>query len=540
MDPQGSRDSALLEAPERCTTADCTEPSLIDGLCDAHLLGDWPQATGIVGRAQARLFTAPLRPLTRKTSRGFEFIDFCDMVGEPLLPWQKWLAIHALELNPDGTYRFRTVLVLVARQNGKSSFKRLLSLWRLYLDGARTILGTAQDVSLARAQMNLCKATIHSCPDLAAEWANERNVNGDEMFWIKDDTLPPNAPREAFPRYLIKATNSRAGRGLSIDELNIDELRTQRDWDAWSSLSKTTMARRNAQIWTMSNAGDDRSVVLNQLRAAALAATDPSLGIFEWSAPDDCALDDPEAWAQANPGLGYTISEQAIRSALGTDPPAVFRTEVLCQKVDQLDCAVDLAAWKQQADPRGNMDQLRDRLAAVFEVSEDRTHGTLVVAARTTDGRVRIEIVRAWNGTDLARAELPELLARVKPAAFGWFPGGPAAALAPVLRPAELHNDRGRGRKVRTPWKYFELTGGTVAEVCQGLADLITARQIIHPGDPLADNHLAGATKLPTGDGWRFARKGAGHVDAAYAVAGAVHLALTMPEPARPRVRMIS
>ena len=90
-----------------------------------------------------------------------------------------------------------------------------------------------------------------------------RNVNGDEWFRVKSGG-----------RYRITASNSRAGRGLSVDELNIDELRTQASWDAWSALSKTTMARPHAQTWCMSNAGDDSSVVLNQLRDSALAGRD--------------------------------------------------------------------------------------------------------------------------------------------------------------------------------------------------------------------------------------------------------------------------
>jgi phage terminase large subunit-like protein len=39
--------------------------------------------------------------------------------------------IHALELLPDGTFRFRTVVLLVARQNGKSTLMQVLTLWRM-------------------------------------------------------------------------------------------------------------------------------------------------------------------------------------------------------------------------------------------------------------------------------------------------------------------------------------------------------------------------------------------------------------------------
>ncbi|HEV8653330.1 MAG TPA: terminase [Actinomycetes bacterium] len=468
----------------------------------------------LVGRSQPRLFTPPLRPLNRRTSRGYEVIEFAQLIGEPLLPWQAWLVKHAMELLPDSTYRFRIVLVLVARQNGKSSLKRIVTLWRLYMDGARTVLGLAQDVALAREQWTLCQDTIHDCPDLEAEWGGVRNVNGDEKFWLRGGG-----------RYMIRAMNRKAGRGYSIDEANIDELREQHDWKAWSAVSKTLMARENAQLWAMSNAGDDESVVLNQLRDAALAGRDPSIGLFEWSAPDGCELDDPRGWAQANPGLGHVMGALAVRGALATDPPDVFRTEVLCQRVAHLDAAVDVGAWKACTDATGSLRGQKDRLAAVVDVAPDGGHVTLAAAAVTDDGRVRVQVIKAWRGTDEARFELGDILDKVQAVQEGWFPGGPAARLAPILR--------ARPNQV-------ELTGGKVGEACQGLADLATTRRVVHPGDPLLDAHVAGASKLYTGDGWRFVRRGAGHVDAAYAAAGACYLAQTLPQPSRQGLRILT
>ena len=483
----------------------------------------------LLGRTEARVYTRPLRPLNRKTSRGYEVIDFAEMIGEPLLPWQQWAVIHALELNPDGSYRFRTVLILVARQNGKSHLKRIVTLWRMYMDGAKEIVGAAQDVSLARKQWQMCQASIHACPDLEEEWQGVRNVNGDEMFWA------------AGCVYAIKATNDKAGRGGSNDEVNIDELRTQHDWKAWGSLDKTTMARPKGQTWAMSNAGDDQSVVLNQLQAVGEAGTNPSLCLLEWSAPPGCELDDVTGWQQANPGLGYTVSEAAIRSALATDPPNVFRTEVLCQRVDQLDGAIDYEAWAGCADAAGNLEAHRGRIAAVFDVAPDGKHCTLAVAAALGDGRARVEIAAAWNSTDEARRELPALLERIKPAALGWFPAGPAAGMATILRPLALKYNKHTGkRQAGEPPEDGTITGGRAAEVCQELADLVKALRVVHPADPLLDSHIRGASKLYTGDGWRFTRKGEGHVDAAYAAAGAVSLALALPPVKRARIRMIS
>lgn len=513
----------------------------------------------ILGRTQPRLWTPPLRPLSKRTSDGYSITEFADTIGEPFIPWQRWLVIHARELLPDGLPRFRVVVVLVARQNGKSSVKRTVSLWRLHVDGARLVLGVAQDVSLAREQWSYCLDTIHASPDLSEDLDQVRRVNGDEWFRLKteldargeypderelnydDDDLDESLTLAGGGRYKIAASNRKAGRGLSVDELNIDELREQRNWQAWSALSKTTMARPESQIWCMSNAGDDDSVVLNQLRDAALSGRDPSIGLFEWSAPDNCELDDINAWRQANPGLGYTISEAAIRTAMTTDPPGIFRTEVLCQKVDQLDGAVDYAAWQTLADPSGTMNALRDRLAAVLDVAPDGEHATLAVAGILDDGRPRVELAGQWTSTAQVRAELPALLERIKPQAFGWFPGGPAAEMATILRPLALKYNKRPGKRAEDAFpEDGEIKGAAVSEVCQELAGIVRARGLVHAGQELADTHIRGASKLATGDGWRFTRKGDGHCDAAYAMAGAIRAAITMAARRRPVLRMLS
>ena len=109
---------------KRCTFAGCRKLGTPGRKrCEDHKPGAArtpATRTRLLGCTEARLYTKPLRPLTRKTSKGWEVIDFARMIGEPLLPWQEWAAIHALELMPGGDdFRFRTVLILVARQNGK-------------------------------------------------------------------------------------------------------------------------------------------------------------------------------------------------------------------------------------------------------------------------------------------------------------------------------------------------------------------------------------------------------------------------------------
>jgi hypothetical protein len=179
---------------------------------------------------------------------------------------------------------------------------------------------------------------------------------------------------------------------------------------------------------------------------------------------------------------------------------------------------VDESAWTAGLDRSMTLDGLRDRVCLCLDVSLDMAHVTLAAAALDRDGRGRLEIVKTWQSTMRARQELPDLIEKIKPRVVGWFPSGPAAALVADWR------GLARGQ---------ELKSGEVNAVCMGFAEQIQARRILHNGEPILTSHVVGAAKFSVGDGWRFVRNGPGHVDAAYAAAGALHLARTLP--ARPR-----
>lgn len=504
----------------------------------------------LLGSTTPRLWTRPLAvgppgpcgcgcALTPATSWGFEAVRFAATVlGFELLPWQRWWLIHAFETVSPGRLRFRTLVTLIARQNGKTTLLKVVALWLMYLGRAELVLGAAQSLDIARESWQgavaLARANVH----LAAEIDAVRKANGEQTL-----TLHSGA------RYKITAATPEAGRGLSVDLLVLDELRAQYDSDSWAALSKTTSARPNGLIVAISNAGSDRSVVLNALRAAALAGTEPTLGLFEWSAPDGCPLDDETGWAAANPALGRTLQAASIRTSLATDPPSVFRTEVLCQHVQSLDSALDPSAWAACADPDADLSAVRERVTLCLDVAPDGQHVTLAAAAVLDDGRVRGEIVGAWStdagqlATDRARRDLPRLLAAIRPRALGWYPSGPAAVLGIDLG-LQHGVTIGRWDVTRTVMLdhspgVVELVGAQVVEACQSLADLVSARQFLHPSDPLLDAHVAASQRKDQGDGWRFVRRGVGHVDAAYAMAGAVRLARSIPpySPAeRPRI----
>lgn len=342
-----------------------------------------------------RIFTPPARQLTPQTSLGFEAIQFAeDILGISLFPWQKWLLIHALELHPDGSgrFRFRTVVVLVARQNGKTTLVNVLTLWRMYADYARLVIGTAQNLDVAEESWDSCVELAEGVEDTAAEIVDVVKVNGKKALVLTDKR-----------RYKVQAANRRGGRGLTADLIILDELREHQKWDAWSAVSKTKNARPKGQVWAMSNAGDESSVVLTHLRTRAIeqidaGQVDGAIGLFEWSSAPGAPVTSEPDLLQANPSCGYgTITLDVLLEDAGTDPEDVFRTECMCQWVTQIDpTRITEAMWEALLDPGSRM---AGAPVVAVVVRRDRSSASLTAVGRRADGLHHVEWIEAKPGT---------------------------------------------------------------------------------------------------------------------------------------------
>lgn len=442
------------------------------------------------GKELPRIWTPALRDLTPETSAGFEAIDFAENVLQiELFPWQKWLLIHMLELLPDKTFRFRTFLVLIARQNGKTTLMQVLALWRMFVDGANLVIGTAQNLDVAEEAWDGAVEMAEGVPELAAEIANVNRTNGKKALKL-----------ETGERYKVAAASRRGGRGLSGDLILLDELREHQTWDAWGAVTKTTMARKKPQIGGFSNAGDSASIVLAHLREQAIEVidsgnVDSAIGLFEWSAPDGCAVDDWDALAQANPSLGYTISIASIRSAMETDPDGVFRTEVMCQWVKTLeDLPISVDGWAALTDTESRAKAVT---AFAVDVSRDRAWASIAVAGAREDGLLHVECVEHRSDTNWLVARCSELNQTWYPSAFVVDSQGPAASLIGDLEDAGL--------------PVLTTTTTDVANAYASMLDAVKDATLRHRADPDLAMAVLNARKRPIGDGmFAFGRKASG------------------------------
>ena len=370
------------------------------------------------GSTEPRIFTPPLRKLTPETSLGFAVIEFAtDVLDVRLLPAQEWLFIHALEIIGDfdtGWYfRFRTVLVLMARQQGKTMMSEILALFFLYALGVQLIIGTSTNLDAAEEVWDGVVDIAETNEELAEEIEDIKRSSGRKTITLSGRR-----------RYRIAAANRKGARGKSGDLILLDELREHQDFSAWSAVTKTTMARPNAIVWCMSNAGDGSSVVLRNLRMKAHKKLgdpdginrdagntmiqyeeledfdDDTLGLFEWSAHPDAVITDRDEWALANPSLGYGfVTERSLASACATDPPDEFKTECLCQWVTStVTPPFPVDSWDAGKDENSTIAKDSSLWWGV-DVSSDRAHASIAVCGIRPDGAWHIELVEYRSGT---------------------------------------------------------------------------------------------------------------------------------------------
>jgi len=453
----------------------------------------------VIGAQSPRLWTPPLRELTPATSLGFEAAAFAeDVLRLHLMPWQRWLLVHALELNPDGSFRFRTLLVQVARQNGKSTLAQILALWRMFCDRSPLVIGTAQNLDVAEEVWTGAVDMAESTAELSAEIAAVERTNGKKALRLTSGE-----------RYKVAAASRRGGRGLSGDLVLLDEIREHRTWDAWAAVTKTTMARPKPQVVALSNAGDSSSVVLNHLRALGKQTVegkgDPSIGLFEWSAPKGCGLDDRDGWAAANPALGHTITEASIAAALATDPEPIFRTEVLCQRVDDLvEAVIPPQRWAACAGDG----EIVGPVAIGVDVEIERSTAYIAVAGHTADRRIQVELADVRPGTDWVVERVAQIIERNPVVAVGARSAGPVASLLPELR----------GIAEDAQVTFSKVGTGEFSGQCGWLHDQVMAATLRHRSDARLAVALAAARKHQVVDAWQWRRTGV-DVDAAPLVA---------------------
>lgn len=332
-----------------------------------------------------------------------EYDDAAETLGLRPMAWQRIAARYA-NARTGARWTYREVAWVVARQNGKTTGLLPLVLQRLRV--GRKILHTAQNRSLPRETFLTLAQALNGHPDVT----EVRYANGQEVIKFANGG-----------RYTLVAPTKSGARGYGVDDVILDEVREQRSFDIVASIKPALTASPDPQLLYISNAGDEESIVLNDLRRRA--DTDPSLAYLEWSAAPDRVLGDRLGWAEANPALGTTIQLDTLEDFHRSLPVAVFETEHLCRWVEtMMPSILDPETWE------GLRAVLEEPRRPMLGVSMDPSgkRASAVLAWQEPTGRIGSRVIADVFGDpiDISRlgADLREVALRAGVARVGFDP----------------------------------------------------------------------------------------------------------------------
>jgi phage terminase large subunit-like protein len=452
------------------------------------------------GKTEPRLWTKPLAELNEQTSLGYACIEYARTVlGKTLYPWQEWALIHMLEikgeLNGSWHFRFRTVLIMVSRQCGKTVLSEVIASFFLNVLQVDAIFGTSLSLDKAEEVWEAVINDQETIPELRGDIDRVSRTNGNKRLILT-----------GLRQYKVGAPTRRAGRGDSNDLVMLDELREHRDWETWAASVASTNAKPNGLVVCFSNAGDPDSVVLRQIREQAIAemggdeAGDfggevdaETLALFEWSAPDGAATDDMEALAQANPALGYgNLTERALLANRKTFPEAKFRAECMCQQVATiLPQPFPDGKWEAGIDEASHIDPAQ-RVYYGIDMSADRKWVSISACGLREDGTYHIEAITRRVGTEWSIDWFRQRAIRGKMNLAFQVRGAPVASLAEQICTVTGVERIGiEGSDLTAGWGRFY--------------DAINAGKIYHLPQPVLDQpaktmqlrNLGGGVELP-------------------------------------------
>jgi len=456
------------------------------------------------GATKPRLASIPLKGANKLQ----DVKDLCEIIKMPLLPWQEHVLKDMLGIDKTGNWIRKTNLLLIARQNGKTHLARMLILAHLLKWDSKNILIMSSNRSMALDTFRQVAQVLESNDHLKGFVKQIRYANGTESIEMLDGR-----------RLDVVAATRDGSRGRTADFLFIDELREITE-EGYRAAIPTTRARPNSQTLLTSNAGDAFSVVLNGMRERALENPPKSFGFYEYSAPQYCKITDRvNGWAQANPALGFTITEEALEEAVATSPIENTRTELLCQWIDSLS-----SPW-----PHGVLEDTSDASLTIpvggytvfaFDVSPSRRNASLVAGQILPDGRIGVGILQTWE-SQVSVDDL-KIAAEIHSHAL-------------LYRPRQICFDKYTAQSIadrltNAGQVTMDISGAAFYQACGDLLDALVNHRLVHSGQENWVQQMNNCAAKTNDSSWRIVkRKSAGDVSGAISTAMVVHQ-LTKPQ----------
>jgi hypothetical protein len=294
------------------------------------------------------------------------------------------------ELLADGV---RTGALQIPRGNAKSTLSGAVGLWALcdHADSPQVPLVAYNSLQAQRTLMRPVRSMIRAHPELSSRLAVYTASNDRRVWsaWNDGDLLPLPADAERL-------------QGLNPTVALIDEAQTLQS-DVLAAILQGAGKRQESlvlAIGTPKPAGETSALfrLREQHRAGAKVAW------VEYAAPEGCAIDDVQAWLQANPAIAAgMLHVDVLDSELALVTEAEFRCYRLGQWIDMVVADwLPSGAW--EACPRVAVPP--DGTDVILGVAGTYTSSVAIVGC-TFDGAVFV----AWAAEEASDDDIANVLA---------------------------------------------------------------------------------------------------------------------------------
>jgi phage terminase large subunit-like protein len=352
---------------------------------------------------------APLNATRRDptlATEGARVALVANMLGTPLLPWQRYTADVAGELLPNGTYRYKVVVVTVPRQSGKTTLVRAVTVDRALSRDGCGVFYTAQTGKDARERWADLVDAVKGSP--LKSLATVRSAAGSERVLF---------PNGSMVRCFAPVATSLHGYTpplVVLDEAFAHDEQTGNDLMGAIGPAQVTIPHR--QLWIVSTAGTASSVFLRRWVDAGRAGTE-GVALLEWAAgPDVTDTYDPSTWPAFHPamvdtGNGPLVTAEAIAAQADQLTRAEFERAYLNRWTRTASNLIPAEDWDALANLEQELpaDLPTSSVVYAYDVMPDRSTSALVAVWRAPGRPTQARVVRSSPGVAWLHGAIDQL-----------------------------------------------------------------------------------------------------------------------------------
>ena len=372
----------------------------------------------------------------------------------------------------------RTALISLPRANGKSALGAALAVAELWVGApSAEVLVVASDERQARIVMRMAKRMIELNPVLA----ERTQIYADKIVVPENDATMIALPADPGALH-----------GWDPSLLIVDELHVVGE-AVWEAVTSMAGKRPESLTLAISTPATSPDTIMFRLVEHGRAGTDPSFYFREFAAPEGCAVDDRDAWREANPALGDFLAEDGLESARRTLREPVFRQLRLGQWVTGVEGWMPFGAWDACRSDR--RPEPKQKVVLAFDGSASGDSTALIGCTVGPDPLIWVEGLWEDDGDPRWRVPRGDVDTAVD-LAFDRYDVLELAA-DPWGWRSEIESWAGRhGERRVTQWNTAHAQ--RMAPATDRMYQAVVEQEVEHDGDPRLAAHVAHAVAKPT------------------------------------------